>query len=112
VGKWLARFAEKNISQAFRVGTDKTDIGSSLAALHTPAHILKGGTTQARNLKTPTLPKEQEQTNSVASKVVQLYRIRDTCQAAGHCLGLTQERDCNLYPLCNFAESLSQPFAQ
>lgn len=34
-----------------------------------------------------------------AGRVVQLYRMRDRCQAAGHCLALTVEQDCGLYPV-------------
>lgn len=28
-----------------------------------------------------------------------LHPMRDTCRAAGHCLGLTVETDCNFYPV-------------
>lgn len=30
--------------------------------------------------------------------VVKLYPMRQACREAGHCLGLTKETDCNLYP--------------
>ena len=34
----------------------------------------------------------------VHRKIVNLYQMRDSCQDTGHCLQLTQEPDCNLYP--------------
>lgn len=44
-----------------------------------------------------TLPGEENCT--MAGNVVQLYRMRESCQTAGHCLQLTQETGCNLYPV-------------
>lgn len=41
---------------------------------------------------------ESEQTVKVAGNVVRLHRMRSPCQDAGHCLGLTRETNCNLYP--------------
>jgi len=41
----------------------------------------------------------QDPTCLVVGQVVRLYRMRPDCQEAGHCLGLTVERDCNLFPV-------------
>lgn len=32
-------------------------------------------------------------------RVIRVYRARDSCLQAGHCLQLTQETDCQLFPL-------------
>ncbi|OPY60518.1 MAG: hypothetical protein A4E56_02646 [Pelotomaculum sp. PtaU1.Bin065] len=36
---------------------------------------------------------------NIHGNVIPLHRMRPACQAAGHCLGLTGERDCGLYPV-------------
>ncbi|OPX91939.1 MAG: hypothetical protein A4E53_00619 [Pelotomaculum sp. PtaB.Bin104] len=36
---------------------------------------------------------------TVCGNVIPLHRMRPSCQAAGHCLGLTGERNCSLYPV-------------
>jgi len=41
----------------------------------------------------------QNPTCEVRGKVVQLYHMRPACREAGHCLALTVERDCDLYPV-------------
>ncbi len=69
MGKWLAKFKEENFPERPGVPTDITDTG-------------------VNNKQT-----------TVRGQVVQLYRMKATCQTAGHCLALTQEADCNLYPI-------------
>jgi len=34
-----------------------------------------------------------------SNKVVRLYRAREACMEAGHCMQLTKETGCNLFPL-------------
>lgn len=41
----------------------------------------------------------KQDTCTVRGNVVNIYHMRPACLAAGHCLGLTQEHDCNLYPV-------------
>jgi hypothetical protein len=36
---------------------------------------------------------------TVGGNMIALHKMRDTCRAAGHCLSLTTETDCNLYPV-------------
>jgi len=46
----------------------------------------------------PPAPKAiRQETCKVAGNVVNIYHMRPSCLAAGHCLGLTQETDCSLY---------------
>ncbi len=39
------------------------------------------------------------ETCTVRGNVVNIYHMRPSCLDAGHCLGLTQETDCSLYPV-------------
>lgn len=72
LGKWLNAFIEKNIP----------------------------GMANQRTVKTVTAPKVVKQdTCTVRGNVVNIYQMKETCQAAGHCLQLTQETGCNLYPV-------------
>ena len=73
MGKWLAKFIEEKSSEMPNV---KSPIS-------------------------PTSPvtNRDRQTCTVVGQVVQLYRMRPTCQEIGHCLNLTVEADCNLFPL-------------
>jgi len=41
----------------------------------------------------------QNPTCQVAGQVVRLYHMRPACREIGHCLGLTRETDCELYPV-------------
>ena len=53
-----------------------------------------------RKLKAQAAPPEvRPETSTVAGNVVRLHKMRPTCQDAGHCLGLTRETDCNLFPV-------------
>lgn len=36
---------------------------------------------------------------TLAGKVIKIFRMRLACKAAGHCLGLTAEQGCNLFPV-------------
>jgi hypothetical protein len=62
------------------------------------AKYLNEGTTAVRSEVSHDAPTPPEPV-TMAGQVIALHRMRDTCQAAGHCLGYTTEVDCNLYPV-------------
>lgn len=35
----------------------------------------------------------------INGKMIKAFKARDSCQTKGHCLNLTQEADCNLFPI-------------
>jgi len=45
------------------------------------------------------LSREEQTHKEPCGLIVKLYPMRETCQKAGHCLALTRESDCNLYPV-------------
>jgi hypothetical protein len=73
MGKWLAKFIEKNSSE--------TPEEESVISVVSP------------------VAGKDRQTCTVSGQVIQLHRMRPTCQEIGHCLNLTVEADCNLFPL-------------
>jgi len=97
MGKWLNAYKEKKSPQIPSIGTDVGDVGPSLGGGTAPARPFNRGTANASHPKTPTILSGQ--TCRVVGNVIPLHRMRPACQAAGHCLGLTGEHSCNLYPV-------------
>ena len=80
LGKWLSQVREKKFPETASIGTAIGAVGARGELEPTELASSRGAVTEP-----------------VAENVISLHRMRDTCQAAGHCLGLTRETDCNLF---------------
>ena len=82
MGYWLDQVKEKKFPDTAIVGTAIGAVGARGESEPTELASSKGAVTEPA---------------TEGDNVISLHRMRDVCQAAGHCLVLTRELDCALY---------------